>query len=86
MPPPVQPFSKRHGYIGQTKEITIRDDAPKDLRFVFLGITRALAREYCGTIASGSAGRGRICRGRVRPPDPKAPQMTDLTITRKTGA
>jgi hypothetical protein len=38
MPPPSQPFSKRHGYIGQTKEITIRDDAPKDLRFVFLGI------------------------------------------------
>jgi hypothetical protein len=48
MPPPSQPFSKRHGYIGQTKEITIRDDAPKDLRFVFLGITRALARECRG--------------------------------------
>src|SRR5260370_28864191 len=48
MAPPDQPFSKRRGYIGQCTEISVREDAPKDLRFVFLGITRALAREYRG--------------------------------------
>jgi hypothetical protein len=32
MPPPHQPFSKRKGYIGQSKEITIWEDAPESLR------------------------------------------------------
>lgn len=48
MPVPDVPFSKRQGYSGQPKEITIREDAPKDLRFVFLETTRALLRKYRG--------------------------------------
>jgi hypothetical protein len=43
-----QPFSKRRGYIGQPREITIREDAPKDLRFAFLETTREIARAYQG--------------------------------------
>lgn len=34
------PFSKRHGYAGQPKEITIREDAPEKLRFCVLQIAR----------------------------------------------
>jgi AbiJ N-terminal domain 4 len=45
---PSQPFSKRHGYFGQPKEITVREDAPKDLRFAFLETTREIARAYQG--------------------------------------
>jgi hypothetical protein len=30
---PSQPFSKRHGYSGESKEITIREDAPANLRY-----------------------------------------------------
>src|SRR5713226_8937061 len=48
MPPAHQPFSKRQGYSGQPKEIAVREEAPKDLRFAFLEITRALLREYRG--------------------------------------
>jgi len=31
-----QPFSKRHGYFGTPKEITIREDAPENLRYFLL--------------------------------------------------
>lgn len=57
------PFSRRHGYIGTPPEITIREDAPEDLRYVVLaealeaGLTPASLR----TIAS------RVLRTR---PDP----------------
>ena len=46
--PPSQPFSKRQRYIGQPKEITIREDAPRDLRFAFLETTREIAHAYQG--------------------------------------
>jgi hypothetical protein len=36
MPPSHQPFSKRQGYIDQAKEITIREDAPENLRYCVL--------------------------------------------------
>jgi hypothetical protein len=36
MPP--SPFSKRYGYTGQPKEITIREDAPENLRCFVLQI------------------------------------------------
>ena len=39
-------FSQRHGYSGRPKEITIREDAPKDLRFAFLEMSRGIARSY----------------------------------------
>jgi hypothetical protein len=48
MPPSHQLFSKRQGYRSQPKEITTREDAPQDLRFAFLEITREVAREYLG--------------------------------------
>src|ERR1039457_6865618 len=47
MPPSPLPFPKRYGYTGQVA-ITVREDAPKDLRFVFLETTRALLHEYRG--------------------------------------
>jgi hypothetical protein len=31
-----KPFSKRHGYPGQAREITIREDAPENLRYFVL--------------------------------------------------
>ncbi len=37
-----QPFSSRHRYSGQAKEITIREDAPADLRFFVLEAARDL--------------------------------------------
>ena len=30
---PAQPFSKRHGFRGDPKEITVREDAPEPLRY-----------------------------------------------------
>lgn len=36
------PFSKRHGYAGHAKEITIREDAPENLRYVVLDLGRSL--------------------------------------------
>ena len=30
---PAQPFSKRHGFRGEPKEITVREDAPDALRY-----------------------------------------------------
>ena len=33
---PHKPFSKRHGYSGQPREITIREDAPESLRHFVL--------------------------------------------------
>jgi hypothetical protein len=30
------PFSRRHGYVGQAKEITIREEAPESLRYCVL--------------------------------------------------
>ena len=30
---PAQPFSKRHGFRGEPKEITVREDAPESLRY-----------------------------------------------------
>jgi hypothetical protein len=29
----VPPFSKRHGFRGEPKEITVREDAPESLRY-----------------------------------------------------
>jgi len=39
---PRQPFSSRHGYSGGAKEITVREDAPEDLRFFVLETARHL--------------------------------------------
>jgi len=39
---PQQSFSSRHRYAGQAKEITIRDDAPENLRFFVLETAREL--------------------------------------------
>lgn len=36
------PFSKRHGYAGHAKEITIREDAPENLRYVVLNLATKL--------------------------------------------
>lgn len=36
MPPLQEPFSRRQGYINQTKEITIREEAPENLRYCVL--------------------------------------------------
>src|SRR2546427_10966941 len=33
---PRKPFSKRHGYSSQPREITIREDAPENLRYFVL--------------------------------------------------
>ncbi len=33
---PHKPFSNRHGYTGQPREITIREDAPENLRHFVL--------------------------------------------------
>lgn len=61
---PSQPFSKRQGYSSQPKEITIREEAPKNLRsFVLrtvrdeLGFTWSLMREV-------------LCRVLREEPDP----------------
>lgn len=35
-------FSKRHGFIGSAKEITIREDAPERLRYVILDLATRL--------------------------------------------
>lgn len=45
---PSPPFSKRHAFSAQPKEITVRKDAPKELRFAFLETTREIARAYQG--------------------------------------
>jgi hypothetical protein len=45
MPSPHQSFSKRHGY-SHAKEITVREDAPEELRVAFLKATRETAQEY----------------------------------------
>jgi hypothetical protein len=37
------PFSKRHGYTGQPKEITVRDDAPANLRYFELAAANDLS-------------------------------------------
>jgi hypothetical protein len=37
-----QPFSRRHGFSGGSKEITIREDAPENLRYFVLQIAAAL--------------------------------------------
>lgn len=34
------PFSKRHGYAGRAKEITIREDAPENLRYIVLDLVQ----------------------------------------------
>jgi hypothetical protein len=36
------PFSKRQGYLGSSKEITIREDAPENLRYFILHTARSL--------------------------------------------
>jgi AbiJ N-terminal domain 4 len=38
MPPPNQPFSKRKGYSAEPKEITIREEAPENLRYCVLQV------------------------------------------------
>lgn len=48
-------FSKRHGYTGRAREVTIREDAPEGLRFVVLDTACKLDRRP-------SALRGTICR------------------------
>jgi hypothetical protein len=42
MPTPTQPFSMRHGYAGRCTEITIREDAPYNLRYFVLESAREL--------------------------------------------
>ena len=56
------PFSKRHGYTGRAKEITIHEDAPESLRFVVLETARELDW-------GPSALRTTICRVLRTPPD-----------------
>jgi hypothetical protein len=48
MRPSNLPFPRRFGYAGEAAKITVREDAPKDLRFAFLEITRALLKDYRG--------------------------------------
>lgn len=43
--PPEQPFSKRNQYAGAAKEITIREDAPQNLRYFLLQIAVDLGWE-----------------------------------------
>ena len=43
-----QSFSKQHGYSIQPKDITTREDAPKDFRFALLEITREIAHRHLG--------------------------------------
>lgn len=42
MPSPPQPFSKRRGYVGQAKDIAIREVAPENLRYIVLESAREL--------------------------------------------
>ena len=35
-----QPFSKRFGHVGKDQEITVREDAPKDFRYMVIAIAR----------------------------------------------
>jgi hypothetical protein len=43
-----QPFSRRHGFVGHPKEITIREDAPRDFRAAFLEIIRKVGSRHQG--------------------------------------
>src|SRR5207253_9642723 len=45
MPSPSQPFSRRHNYISPANEITIREDAPKGLRYLVVEMARDVGCE-----------------------------------------
>lgn len=55
-------FSERHGYCGSEPEITVRDDAPDDLRFAVAQIANAAGM-------SPSRIRGVICQVFLVAPD-----------------
>lgn len=59
---PQEPFSKRHRYVSPTKEITIREDAPENLRYFVLQTTIDLGW-------SPSALRDIMCRVLRKAPD-----------------
>ena len=56
-----QPFSKRHRYSGAAREITIREDAPRNLRYVIL-------QTACDLGWSSSSLRTTLCRVLREPP------------------
>lgn len=58
-----QPFSKRYGHSSQEREITIREDAPREFREAMLQICRSIGFSP-GTI------REIVCRVLKRLPDP----------------
>ena len=60
-----QPFSKRNRYSGGAKEITIREDAPENLRYAVL--QTAIDLDWTPT-----ALRAILCRVLRVPPDPKS--------------
>jgi hypothetical protein len=60
---PKKPFSKRHGYRSQPKEITVREDAPENLRHFVLETGRQMGYEP-------SAIRNLICSVLHVRPDP----------------
>ena len=64
MSPPSERFSKRHGYSGQPKEISIREDAPENLRYWILETAHELG-------ATPSTLRTIVCRVLREVPDRK---------------
>src|ERR1700735_172755 len=58
-----QPFSKRHRYSGGPKEISVREDAPKNLRYFML--ETAVELDW-----GPSSLRDVVCRVLRTPPDP----------------
>jgi hypothetical protein len=55
-------FSKRHGYTGRPKEISIREDAPEKLRYFVLetahelGLRPNAMRDIACAVSSAAAG------------------------------
>src|SRR5713101_8142034 len=58
-----QPFSKRNCYVGPAKEITVREDAPENLRYFLLEVATDLGW-------GPSSLRDVLCRVLHTPPDP----------------
>src|SRR5208283_4478311 len=45
MPPPSRPFSRRHGYVGRSDDITIREGAPEGFRYLVAETARDVGCE-----------------------------------------
>lgn len=64
---PSNPFSKRYGYSGQAREITIREDAPESLRCFVFDTARKLGLTLQKQVSAGSYWTVRSLRVRVMP-------------------